>query len=1119
MNLKPNLRNLVVIVATFATLTLTSCGGSKSSTPPAATPTPTPTASLAGRIQKGPFAIGSQITVNELNDTLGPTGKVYNVQTSDDLGNFAVASKIGTHLVDVVGNGFFMDELSGQLASAPIQLQAIVDLSVNSSPTINVLTALQAPRLKALIAQGNAYAVADAQSRNEVLAAFGIDPLKVSGLTNLYSMKINGSTDPDAVLLAISSILSQMAHTAAASKGSSIPAELSSFVSTIANQLTSTGVLSNASILAARQAAAIQLDLAAVRSNVESFYASKSVTLVAPKFEEWVDKDGSGILPRRLVATTGLVFTDATGVGAQQIVTSNIVTVSGIGAGIFAPVTVDASTTLIKNNVAIVGSASTVQDGDTLALQITSLGYALTNTSTLQVGTSSAVWHVASKPLGGTIRMLNGSGLILSNNGTENIAIAAGSTTFNFVNSVANGATYSVVVATQPTAPAQVCSVSGGAGTVSGTPSNLIVSCAGPVTGLGFANQTGVNPGAVITSNDYTVTGLGAGIIANVTVDASTTLIKNTVDVVGSSTSVIDGDTLALRVTALGYGLTNTSTVTIASSSADWLVTSKPLGGTITGLVGSGLMLGNNADVITVAAGAPTFNLNAPVPMGSSYNARVLTHPASPLQLCSFAPNQCASPAGELNTVSCGVASATPSNISASCSSQSALVYGTNGALIYVDASTGALHQDSSTGVYLNSMTTDSTRSFAYLATNPISGQFIDSYTVDVRGRLTHTGASVSGANFMFDGTGKFGLASTHNMMSGTNTFTSYALDTLTGAMTSTGSSLTSSNLMWHPSRQFVYAYTPPATPGDGTWTAYKINTITGIFEANAITVVGNAWGFVFDPAGTAAFISSAAGITSYGINATTGALSVGTTVAGTSVTIDPLGKFAYVNVWNTTPPGSWSTTSYTIGTLGILVNPVTVTTSGSVLKFDPLGKFAYDLGWVGAPSTKTLTTYLINTVTGALIQQASVPTTLSNLTFDPTGKYAFDTSTKIDAFSINQTTGGLTPIGVAVPGQGITFDPSGLGKFAYVYAPSPSMIGDGSLQACTVTATGLVKVGTPVTIGYQAPQFDPSGKFLLGTATGGLTSYSIDPTTGGLTPNGATIASVMNISKVIPAP
>jgi hypothetical protein len=100
---------------------LSGCGGGggSSSLPAAST-----TYSLSGQAQKGPFAIGSQISVNELDVSLNPTGKVYNVQTSDNLGNFAVSSQIGTNLVEIVGNGFYMDELTGQLASSAISLRA-----------------------------------------------------------------------------------------------------------------------------------------------------------------------------------------------------------------------------------------------------------------------------------------------------------------------------------------------------------------------------------------------------------------------------------------------------------------------------------------------------------------------------------------------------------------------------------------------------------------------------------------------------------------------------------------------------------------------------------------------------------------------------------------------------------------------------------------------------------------------------------------------------------------------------------------------------------------------------------------------------------------------------------
>ena len=164
------------------------------------------TYTLSGQVQKGPFAIGSQVSINELDNNLNPTGKVYNVQTSNDLGNFVVASKLGARLVEMVGDGFYMDELTGHLAASRIQLRAIANLSSDATPTINVLTSLQGQRLRNLMSKGSTYEAADIQSRKEVLTAFGINPAKINLLSNLYSMRIDGNTDADSVLLAISTI-------------------------------------------------------------------------------------------------------------------------------------------------------------------------------------------------------------------------------------------------------------------------------------------------------------------------------------------------------------------------------------------------------------------------------------------------------------------------------------------------------------------------------------------------------------------------------------------------------------------------------------------------------------------------------------------------------------------------------------------------------------------------------------------------------------------------------------------------------------------------------------------------------------------------------------------------
>ena len=154
--------------------------------------------SLMGQAQKGPLIFGSRIWVSELDSSLNPNGKIYLAQTKDDLDNFVISAVIATNLVELVGTGYYMDELTGSLSTSPITLSAIADLSVDNTPTINILTSLQAPRLKALILQGKTYAQAASQSQTEVLSAFGINSSKISAFNTLYAIKINGISDQNA---------------------------------------------------------------------------------------------------------------------------------------------------------------------------------------------------------------------------------------------------------------------------------------------------------------------------------------------------------------------------------------------------------------------------------------------------------------------------------------------------------------------------------------------------------------------------------------------------------------------------------------------------------------------------------------------------------------------------------------------------------------------------------------------------------------------------------------------------------------------------------------------------------------------------------------------------------
>jgi hypothetical protein len=76
--------------------------------------------------------------------------------------------------------------------------------------------------------------------------------------------------------------------------------------------------------------------------------------------------------------------------------------------------------------------------------------------------------------IGGTVAGLTGTGLILLDNGDNNLSVS-GDGSFVFTSPITNGNTYSVTVGTQPSG--ETCSVTNGSGTASANVTNVQVAC------------------------------------------------------------------------------------------------------------------------------------------------------------------------------------------------------------------------------------------------------------------------------------------------------------------------------------------------------------------------------------------------------------------------------------------------------------------------------------------------------------------------------------------------------------------------------------------------------------------------------------------------------------------
>lgn len=227
--------------------------------------------------------------------------------------------------------------------------------------------------------------------------------------------------------------------------------------------------------------------------------------------------------------------------------------------------------------------------------------------------------------IGGTISGLSGTGLVLQNNAGDNLSVSANGA-FTFTMPMASGGAYKVTVLTQPSDPSQTCTVSSGSGNATAKVTGVQVACASAVTytiggtvsdltGTGLVLQDNGGDNLPVSANGgFTfVTPIASGAKYNVTVFAQPTA-QNCVVTGGAAT-------VTANVTNVQVSCTNVATYTI--------------GGTVSNLIGTGLVLQNNGadNLVVTANGAFTFATQ--IATGSKYKVTVLTQPTKPSETCS----------------------------------------------------------------------------------------------------------------------------------------------------------------------------------------------------------------------------------------------------------------------------------------------------------------------------------------------------------------------------------------------------------------------------------------------------------------------------------------------------
>jgi len=242
--------------------------------------------------------------------------------------------------------------------------------------------------------------------------------------------------------------------------------------------------------------------------------------------------------------------------------------------------------------------------------------------------------------VGGTISNYTGTGLVLQNNGGDNLTVTSGATGFTMPSGLLAGSSYAITVLQQPTNPNQNCSVAMATGSINlvvpANITNVTIVCStvqytagGTITGLGIGTIVLQNNGSSIVS----ITGGGTN-SDSFTFPAQNDQTGYNIQVIGQPTGLtcvlganVTGTLAGVSVTNAGISCSATPTFTLSGN----------VTGSYTAATGK-LVLKNtiNNELVTVnPGGVPVPFAFTPIASGASYDIVVATQPTGPNQNCT----------------------------------------------------------------------------------------------------------------------------------------------------------------------------------------------------------------------------------------------------------------------------------------------------------------------------------------------------------------------------------------------------------------------------------------------------------------------------------------------------
>ena len=242
------------------------------------------TFSFSGKVQKGPFVTGATITVNELNESLGQTGLSFTTSISSDDGSFSLNNiEMESDLALLSGNGFYFNEVIGQLSSAQITLQAFADLADDETVNINVLTHITKARIETLVGKGMSFSDAKRQAEGEFQDFLGVTEHFNQGFEQ---MSIVSEGDFNAMLLAFSIILQRPTNNIM--EIPTLPAELTLLMTNLSTDFANDGAINDQDLVDKLLYNISLQNQVYIRRRIQNYYSELGLNVEIPDFESYI---------------------------------------------------------------------------------------------------------------------------------------------------------------------------------------------------------------------------------------------------------------------------------------------------------------------------------------------------------------------------------------------------------------------------------------------------------------------------------------------------------------------------------------------------------------------------------------------------------------------------------------------------------------------------------------------------------------------------------------------------------------------------------------------------------------------------------------------------------------